>query len=159
MSDHEVHGEMEATLRRLALQAGARIMEIYAQADLGTRQKADASPVTLADEAADALISAGLAQAFPDIPVVTEEQAASHELRAARFLIVDPLDGTKEFVQEHARKRMEVEERFLEQVQKLPDLQCSWVMLSQSAVPRANHTIRILPPSLSTASTLSPWSL
>jgi 3'(2'), 5'-bisphosphate nucleotidase len=99
VSDHEVHGEMEATLRRLALQAGARIMEIYAQADLGTRQKADASPVTLADEAADALISAGLAQAFPDIPVVTEEQAASHELRAARFLIVDPLDGTKEFVQ------------------------------------------------------------
>ena len=63
------------------------------------RAKGDASPVTEADEAADALISAGLRAAFPDVPLITEEQAESHAQTARTFLIVDPLDGTKEFVQ------------------------------------------------------------
>ncbi|WEF24596.1 3'(2'),5'-bisphosphate nucleotidase CysQ [Paracoccus sp. S3-43] len=88
-----------AQMRRLALQAGARIMEIYQAEDFEVRAKSDDSPVTAADEAADALISAGLSQAFPDIPLITEEQAASHARTAQTFLIVDPLDGTKEFVQ------------------------------------------------------------
>jgi 3'(2'), 5'-bisphosphate nucleotidase len=55
--------------------------------------------VTEADEAADRLISAGLRAAFPDVPLVTEEQAATHATLGDTFLIVDPLDGTKEFVQ------------------------------------------------------------
>ncbi len=55
--------------------------------------------MTEADEAADALISAGLRAAFPGVPLITEEQAESHALTAQSFLIVDPLDGTKEFIQ------------------------------------------------------------
>lgn len=86
-------------MRRLALQAGARIMEIYGAEDFDIRAKSDESPVTAADEAADALIAEGLRAAFPDIPLITEEQAASHAQTARTFLIVDPLDGTKEFVQ------------------------------------------------------------
>lgn len=86
-------------MRRLALQAGERIMEIYQADDFETRSKSDDSPVTAADEAADALISAGLRGAFPDIPLVTEEQAETHGQTLRTFLIVDPLDGTKEFVQ------------------------------------------------------------
>jgi 3'(2'), 5'-bisphosphate nucleotidase len=86
-------------IRRLALEAGDRIMQIYDSPDFEVRAKSDASPVTAADEAADALISAGLAEAFPRTPLVTEEQAASHAQSVATFLIVDPLDGTKEFVQ------------------------------------------------------------
>lgn len=86
-------------MRRLALEAGQRIMEIYEGPEFEVRAKDDASPVTAADEAADRLISAGLRDAFPDVPLVTEEQAASHEVQANSFLIVDPLDGTKEFVQ------------------------------------------------------------
>ena len=85
--------------RRLALAAGREIMAVYAAPDFDVRAKSDASPVTEADERADALISAGLRAAFPDLPLVTEEQAATHALDAATFLIVDPLDGTKEFVQ------------------------------------------------------------
>jgi 3'(2'), 5'-bisphosphate nucleotidase len=85
--------------RRLALEAGAAIMEVYGRADFDVRAKSDASPVTEADELADALISRGLAAAFPEIPAVTEEQAASHGVSAPRFFLVDPLDGTKEFVQ------------------------------------------------------------
>jgi 3'(2'), 5'-bisphosphate nucleotidase len=93
------HARLVAVLRRLALEAGRRIMEIYEADDFEVRAKSDASPVTEADEAADAHISRGLAEAFPDLLVVTEEQAATHGRAAAAFLIVDPLDGTKEFVQ------------------------------------------------------------
>jgi 3'(2'), 5'-bisphosphate nucleotidase len=86
-------------MRRLAIEAGALILEVYGRPDMAARAKADQSPVTEADEAADAHISAGLRAAFPDLPLVTEEQAATHTHRGRSFLIVDPLDGTKEFVQ------------------------------------------------------------
>jgi 3'(2'), 5'-bisphosphate nucleotidase len=87
------------TIRRLALEAGAAIMDVYGRDDFGVRAKSDASPVTEADELADGIIARGLAAAFPEIPVVTEEQAESHGLTAPVFFLVDPLDGTKEFVQ------------------------------------------------------------
>lgn len=86
-------------MRDLALQAGARIMQVYDGPDFDVRSKSDESPVTVADEAADAIIAAGLRAAFPDVVLITEEQADSHALTAQTFLIVDPLDGTKEFVQ------------------------------------------------------------
>ncbi len=85
-------------MRRLALEAGDCIMEVYHSGDFEERAKSDDSPVTVADEAADKLISAGLRAAFPDVALVTEEQAATHSESADRFLIVDPLDGTKEFL-------------------------------------------------------------
>ena len=83
----------------LARQAGDAIMHVYAT-DFEARAKDDASPVTEADLAADRVIVAGLERAFPDIPVVTEERAETHDTAAAgsRFFLVDPLDGTKEFV-------------------------------------------------------------
>ena len=90
---------MIPVFRRLALEAGARILQVYNGPDFAVKSKSDASPVTEADEAADELISAGLRAAFPDLVLITEEQAASHAQRASTFLIVDPLDGTKEFVQ------------------------------------------------------------
>jgi 3'(2'), 5'-bisphosphate nucleotidase len=93
------HADLIPVIRRLALEAGDRIMEIYNGPDFEVKSKSDASPVTEADEAADALISEGLRAAFPDVTLITEEQADSHALTASTFLIVDPLDGTKEFVQ------------------------------------------------------------
>lgn len=91
--------QMSAVFRSLALAAGDAIMEIYGRDDFSERLKSDSSPVTAADEAADVIISAGLRRAFPQIPLVTEEQAASHTVQGRTFLIVDPLDGTKEFIQ------------------------------------------------------------
>jgi 3'(2'), 5'-bisphosphate nucleotidase len=88
-----------AVMRRLALEAGERILEVYNSPSFEVKSKSDTSPVTEADEAADALISAGLRAEFPDVTLITEEQADSHALSARTFLIVDPLDGTKEFVQ------------------------------------------------------------
>ncbi|WP_417597772.1 3'(2'),5'-bisphosphate nucleotidase CysQ [Pararhodobacter oceanensis] len=90
--------QIETGFRDIALKAGAVIMEVYARPDFEARSKADDSPVTEADEAADALIRAELTKLFPEIAVVTEELSESHSIQADRFIIVDPLDGTKEFV-------------------------------------------------------------
>jgi len=88
-----------ALFRRLAIEAGREIMKIYESDDFGVESKADESPVTLADLAADKEIYAGLRAALPDMQIVTEEMAASHGgVREDRFILVDPLDGTKEFV-------------------------------------------------------------
>ncbi|RYH04161.1 3'(2'),5'-bisphosphate nucleotidase [Salipiger sp. IMCC34102] len=90
--------KLTQVMRRLALEAGDRIMEIYDSPDFEVRSKSDDSPVTAADEAADAIISEGLRRAFPDVALVTEEQSGTHAETANTFLIVDPLDGTKEFI-------------------------------------------------------------
>jgi 3'(2'), 5'-bisphosphate nucleotidase len=89
-------------LRRLAsiaLRAGEEIMTIYGS-DITAREKADLSPVTEADEAAERLILHDLAASDPDIPVVSEEAASAGHIpkTAALFYLVDPLDGTKEFL-------------------------------------------------------------
>ena len=93
------HERLVAVMREAAIEAGQAIMEVYGAADFDVKVKSDNSPVTEADERADALISARLRAAFPEIALITEEQADSHALSARRFLIVDPLDGTKEFIQ------------------------------------------------------------
>jgi 3'(2'), 5'-bisphosphate nucleotidase len=82
----------------LAKQAGAAILAIRARG-FDTTHKSDASPVTEADHAAEALIVAGLRRATPDIPVVAEEEIAAGHVPsvASVFWLVDPLDGTKEF--------------------------------------------------------------
>jgi 3'(2'), 5'-bisphosphate nucleotidase len=89
---------LTSVMRRLALEAGHLIMSIYQSNDFDVNVKSDSSPVTAADKAADRFISAGLRAAFSDVALVTEEQMASHSERADKFLIVDPLDGTKEFI-------------------------------------------------------------
>jgi 3'(2'), 5'-bisphosphate nucleotidase len=84
----------------LARQAAREIMRIYA-GDLGERTKADKSPVTDADHAAEAIIVAGLRALTPGTPVVAEEEiAAGHvpQIDDGPFWLVDPLDGTKEFI-------------------------------------------------------------
>ncbi len=97
MADFDREG-MVATFRRLAICAGDEIMSVYGAENFSVEIKEDSSPVTAADLAADAVISKGLQDAFPGIPLVTEEQADSHAQSGDTFLIVDPLDGTKEFV-------------------------------------------------------------
>ena len=83
----------------LCVAAGAVVMEVY-RAGCEARVKDDRSPVTEADERAEALILAGLADALPGWPVLAEEAAARGEgiAACARFILVDPLDGTREFL-------------------------------------------------------------
>ena len=86
-------------LMALAVAAGEAILQLYCT-DCAVRVKADASPVTEADARAEAVILAGLKQLFPDVPVVAEEECAAGRLpeTGARFFLVDPLDGTREFL-------------------------------------------------------------
>ena len=86
------------TARRAALAAGEAIMAVYAE-DFDIRQKLDKTPVTEADLAAERVIVAALKAEFPDIPVISEElcEAEGLPLATARFWVVDPLDGTREF--------------------------------------------------------------
>jgi len=86
-------------LPELARAAGRAIMAIYAS-DFAVRDKADASPVTAADDAAERVILEGLEVLAPGVPVVAEESVAAGRVPAIgeRFWLVDPLDGTREFV-------------------------------------------------------------
>ena len=91
---------MIRTLLTLADEAGRAIMEIY-RSDFAVEHKGDRSPVTAADRIAEEIILKGLAQLTPDISVIAEEQAAAFGLPEeipGDFWLVDPLDGTKEFL-------------------------------------------------------------
>lgn len=92
----ETHVELMITL---ALQAGAAIDAIY-QTDFDADAKGDGSPVTAADKDAEAIIEAGLTSAQPGIPILAEEAASEGRIPELgnRFFLVDPLDGTREFV-------------------------------------------------------------
>jgi len=83
----------------IARAAGAAILAVYAT-PFDVRRKADASPVTEADEKAEAIIVAGLRELDPDIPVVAEEEVSKGHVPELGdcFWLVDPLDGTKEFI-------------------------------------------------------------
>ncbi|MEM1138361.1 MAG: 3'(2'),5'-bisphosphate nucleotidase CysQ [Pseudomonadota bacterium] len=87
------------TLAILAAEAGRATLAHY-RTPVAHQEKADKSPVTAADLASEAVILPGLAKHFPDIPVVSEEAASRGESPdlAERFFLVDPLDGTKEFL-------------------------------------------------------------
>lgn len=87
-------------IEALARQAGALILAIYGQ-DFEVQHKADASPLTLADERAEACIAPALRALTPGVPVVAEEACSAGDVPevGARFWLVDPLDGTREFAQ------------------------------------------------------------
>ena len=87
------------TIERLARAAARLILEVYAS-DFEVQDKVDHSPVTLADERAEALITPALQLLRPAWPVVAEEAASRGQAPAAArtFWLVDPLDGTREFV-------------------------------------------------------------
>jgi 3'(2'), 5'-bisphosphate nucleotidase len=95
------HKILRQSCTELAREAAREIMRIYA-GDLGVRDKADKSPVTDADHAAEAVIVAGLRALTPDVPVVAEEEMAAGRVPVIEaggpFWLVDPLDGTKEFI-------------------------------------------------------------
>ena len=97
-------GDRLLAVAEIARRAGKEILDVYESADMGVEQKGDGSPLTLADRRAHELIVSELATLTPQIPVLSEESKES--VHAARkewstFWLVDPLDGTKEFVKKN----------------------------------------------------------
>ncbi|MED5547855.1 MAG: 3'(2'),5'-bisphosphate nucleotidase CysQ [Pseudomonadota bacterium] len=84
---------------RICSLAAVKVMEVY-NSDFDTRGKADRSPVTDADELAEAIILEELAKCVPDVPVLAEESfsAGLRPDTGRAFILVDPVDGTKEFI-------------------------------------------------------------
>ncbi|MAZ02639.1 MAG: 3'(2'),5'-bisphosphate nucleotidase [Sneathiella sp.] len=102
-------------ITKIAREAGDKILTIYHQ-DFDVKTKSDASPVTEADVEAEKIIIAGLKALTPDIPVLAEESEAAGkvpDLSGGIFWLVDPLDGTKEFV--HKRGEFTVNIALVEQ--------------------------------------------
>lgn len=99
MGDETDVEDLVRTLIPVMLEAGRAVMDVYA-GEIDVAVKGDGSPVTLADQVSEQLILKQLAVLAPDIPVVSEEQAAAGYIPdlGDRFFLVDPLDGTKEFI-------------------------------------------------------------
>ena len=101
-----VTSQLRSAVAELAREAGRATMTYYGDENgAGVRAKADDSPVTLADEAAHRILVDGLGRLDPETPVVSEEsQAEGYDARRGwrRFWLVDPLDGTKEFIKRRA---------------------------------------------------------
>jgi 3'(2'), 5'-bisphosphate nucleotidase len=96
--DCDAAARLIAPLTELVLRAGEAILAVNRCA-MTVEGKADGSPVTEADLAADGIIASGLSQLLPEIPVLSEERV--HSARPpyhGSFFLIDPLDGTKEFV-------------------------------------------------------------
>lgn len=85
---------------KIAREAGQKILDIYGQENLFVEHKKDLSPLTLADKKSHDLIAARLKKLYPSIPVLSEEDVVPYEVRKDWnvFWLVDPLDGTKEFI-------------------------------------------------------------
>ncbi len=92
--------DIGATLAEIAIEAARLILPLW-RSGLEVLTKADESPVTVADQRAETLIVAALGRVFPDIPIISEEDASEFGVPKSigeRFFLVDPLDGTKAFV-------------------------------------------------------------
>lgn len=90
-----------ADASRAARKAGDEVMRYYAMDDVGLVAKSDGSPVTLADKASEAILLPILQQLTPSIPIVSEESFSDGhrpDTSAGTFWVVDPIDGTKQFV-------------------------------------------------------------
>lgn len=96
------HDQVAEIFAKLAVAAGEIVLRHYCRG-VPVRTKADSSPVTRADEETEAFLLAELAKALPGMPVIAEEKAARGDLPAcgSAFVLVDPLDGTKEFLREN----------------------------------------------------------
>ena len=93
------HQQLLEDIAVAAADAGAAILKIV-EGGFEVESKEDLSPVTIADRAAELIILAALAKAAPGVPVVAEEEVAAGRIPAIgdTYFLVDPLDGTKEFI-------------------------------------------------------------
>lgn len=118
----------------LAHAASSKILQIY-NATFTVREKADTSPLTEADEVSEALILEGLRRLTPDVVIIAEEALARGEIKVdqapARFWLVDPLDGTREFVSRNGEFSVSiglvVDRRPVLGVLRAPALDISWM--------------------------------
>lgn len=90
--------------KKISVEAGLEIMKIYGQVELEVEYKADHSPLTAADKASNAIIVKGLRENFPQYAILSEEEKDNRgRLENDYCFVVDPLDGTKEFLKRNGQ--------------------------------------------------------
>lgn len=97
----ELTDNLTKSVIKLAEEAGRAILQIYA-GPINVTVKGDSSPLTQADQLAHSILTAGLSTLTPQLPVISEESSAEEQARRpelACYWLIDPLDGTKEFIQ------------------------------------------------------------
>lgn len=101
MGNFLISNPIEIALTKASIEAGKVILDIQ-KGNIGLEEKSDGSPVTLADQRAEVILLKALKETLPEISVVAEEQAAAGTIpdftTESPFFLVDPLDGTKEFI-------------------------------------------------------------
>ena len=90
-------GQLVAEISSIISAAGAAILASR-RASLDVRTKTDHSPVTSADHASEAVMLEGMARLLPGVPEISEEAGCAHSNISGMFVLIDPLDGTREFV-------------------------------------------------------------
>lgn len=99
MDDMKNFDEIVHFTKKVAIEAGKRILEVYNQPDFEVRLKSDNSPITEADKVANEFILEQLQKYYPDFGILTEESKFDNDrLQKSLVWIIDPLDGTKEFI-------------------------------------------------------------
>ena len=94
---------LRVELEPIIKKAGKIIMDVY-ERDYIVNEKSDGSPVTEADTQAEKIIVQAIKSICPDIPIISEENSNSHKLNVeGPFFLVDPLDGTKEFLKKDGK--------------------------------------------------------
>lgn len=139
-------------LLKLVDEAGEQVMQVYqASEPVEVSLKADASPVTAADTRANTVLVAGLAKLFPELPIVSEEAPASfaHRHPSRPFWLLDPLDGTREFINRTDQFTVNValvfEGRAVMGVVSAPALgELFWASATRGAYERVNNENRVI---------------
>ena len=91
-----------STLKPVMRRAGKAIIEVYKTSKNEIETKGDGSPVTIADKRSEKILIKALLKIAPDIPIISEENSSSHLIKPSQiYFLVDPLDGTKEFLDIH----------------------------------------------------------
>ncbi len=117
MTDHFSQAHLVEKLLPAVHEAGKVVMRIHADGVVANR-KADGSPITAADNASEDILLAAIASVAPGITIISEENAASHGISPPdRFFLVDPLDGTKEFLRSDGQGAFTVNVALIEQGQ------------------------------------------
>ena len=152
-------------VERIAREAGAAILKVYGEEDFGVEHKADESPLTRADLAANAVIVAGLKALVPSLPILTEEAVDDFTGPDAegRYWLVDPLDGTKEFIKRNGEFTVNI--ALIEQgrpvlgVVLAPVLDTLWLAAEGLGAFRVDGESARRPISVSTHHPTMPWKV
>lgn len=142
--------------------AGNILLDVYKKQDLDIEMKADATPVTEADKLSNEMLRKGLKALFPDIPIISEESDVpeySVRKKWKMFWLVDPLDGTKEFIYKNGRfcvniALIEDGQPVFGMINSVRDNEIIWASRNGKCHIKKDGVVSELPPDVSTGSKL-----